>query len=194
MPWFTAQPLFPASCNAWCRPAANGRFEQAANGLDHRRERAQAFGFDPPRCAFRAPPLATFPAVPTTTASRVTALGLRDDLLHRDRRGRADHAVADGQPRRQRQPRLVPAAPFRAGPRRKRQAVRAGHPSGNRGGPAHFNPVVEAMRDVRPAERNGPQGAVDGIAVCGKTGTVQTTAEDHSVFIAFAPWTTLKSR
>lgn len=53
----------------------------------------------------------------------------------------------------------------------------------------HYEPIVEGMRRV--VHENGGTGkraAVEGMIVCGKTGTAQNPhGEDHSVFIAFAP-------
>lgn len=54
---------------------------------------------------------------------------------------------------------------------------------------SHFEVPVEAMRGV-VAESGGTawRARVEGIDICGKTGTVQNPhGEDHSVFIAFAP-------
>ena len=54
---------------------------------------------------------------------------------------------------------------------------------------ANFDPIIEGMRRV--CYENGGTGkraVVEGITVCGKTGTAQNPqGEDHSVFIAFAP-------
>lgn len=51
----------------------------------------------------------------------------------------------------------------------------------------HFNPVVEAMRDVVLAG-TARIAAIDSVEVCGKTGTAQNPhGKNHSVFIAFAP-------
>jgi penicillin-binding protein 2 len=53
----------------------------------------------------------------------------------------------------------------------------------------HFIPVVEGMRMVvEEAGGTARRARVDGITVCGKTGTVQNPhGDDHSAFIAFAP-------
>ncbi len=53
----------------------------------------------------------------------------------------------------------------------------------------HFDPVVEGMRRVvNVPGGTGTKAAVEGVVVCGKTGTAQNPhGEDHSVFIAFAP-------
>jgi penicillin-binding protein 2 len=53
----------------------------------------------------------------------------------------------------------------------------------------HFLPVVEGMRMVvEEAGGTARRARIEGIVVCGKTGTVQNPhGEDHSAFIAFAP-------
>ncbi|MFY7989575.1 MAG: penicillin-binding transpeptidase domain-containing protein [Fluviicola sp.] len=53
----------------------------------------------------------------------------------------------------------------------------------------HFEPVIEGMRRVvNEAGGTGKKGSVQGMIVCGKTGTAQNPhGEDHSVFVAFAP-------
>ena len=63
--------------------------------------------------------------------------------------------------------------------------------------PKHFEPVIQGMYDVY--EKNGGTGyyaRVNGIEICGKTGTsevygkidgVRTQLDDHSIFVAFAP-------
>lgn len=55
--------------------------------------------------------------------------------------------------------------------------------------PIHYDPIVEGMRRVcYEAGGTGKRAAVEGVTVCGKTGTAQNPhGEDHSVFIAFAP-------
>lgn len=53
----------------------------------------------------------------------------------------------------------------------------------------HFEPVVNAMEQV-VLNGTARRAQIEGISVCGKTGTVENKADDvndHSVFIAFAP-------
>ncbi len=51
----------------------------------------------------------------------------------------------------------------------------------------HFKPVIEGMYKV-VEDGTGKNAKIEGIEVCGKTGTAQNPhGEDHSVFIAFAP-------
>jgi penicillin-binding protein 2 len=51
----------------------------------------------------------------------------------------------------------------------------------------NFLPVVEAMRSVL-TNGTGAGSQIPGIAICGKTGTVQNPhGENHSMFISFAP-------
>ena len=53
----------------------------------------------------------------------------------------------------------------------------------------YFEPVVDAMQNViEDLHGTARRAKVDGISICGKTGTVQNgDLEDHSVFMAFAP-------
>ena len=53
----------------------------------------------------------------------------------------------------------------------------------------HYDPIVEGMRRVvNESGGTGHRAQVDGVTVCGKTGTAQNPhGEDHSVFICFAP-------
>lgn len=55
--------------------------------------------------------------------------------------------------------------------------------------PVHYDPIVEGMRRVcYESGGTGKRAVVEGVTVCGKTGTAQNPhGEDHSVFIAFAP-------
>ncbi|WP_316803944.1 penicillin-binding protein 2 [Pedobacter nototheniae] len=53
----------------------------------------------------------------------------------------------------------------------------------------YFTPVIEGMRDaVNSAWGTAKQSQIQGITMCGKTGTVQNPhGKNHSVFIGFAP-------
>lgn len=54
--------------------------------------------------------------------------------------------------------------------------------------PEHFKPIIEGMEKVVQVGGTARRGALDSVAVCGKTGTVQNPhGRDHSIFIAFAP-------
>jgi penicillin-binding protein 2 len=51
----------------------------------------------------------------------------------------------------------------------------------------HFDPIIAGMRQVIETG-TGSNARIDGIAICGKTGTVQNPhGKDSSVFIGFAP-------
>lgn len=52
----------------------------------------------------------------------------------------------------------------------------------------YFNPIIKGMRSVVNTGGTATKAAINGITVCGKTGTVQNPhGKDHSLFIAFAP-------
>lgn len=59
--------------------------------------------------------------------------------------------------------------------------------------PKYFSPVIEGMRQVvEEAGGTASRARIDGITICGKTGTVENyigsvKQKNHSVFIAFAP-------
>jgi penicillin-binding protein 2 len=54
--------------------------------------------------------------------------------------------------------------------------------------PQYFQIVIEGMHDVLEAGGTGSESRVDGIEICGKTGTAQNPhGKNHSIFIAFAP-------
>jgi penicillin-binding protein 2 len=63
--------------------------------------------------------------------------------------------------------------------------------------PENFEPVIQGMLDVYEKPRGtGYSSRIDGIDICGKTGTsevygkidgVRTQLDDHSIFVAFAP-------
>ena len=54
--------------------------------------------------------------------------------------------------------------------------------------PQYFQIVIEGMHDVMEAGGTGSESRVDGIEICGKTGTAQNPhGKNHSIFIAFAP-------
>ena len=52
----------------------------------------------------------------------------------------------------------------------------------------YFEPVIEGMQQVVDLTNTRYTAHVDGIEICGKTGTIQNPhGSDHSAFIAFAP-------
>ncbi|MFK7808131.1 MAG: peptidoglycan D,D-transpeptidase FtsI family protein [Saprospiraceae bacterium] len=52
----------------------------------------------------------------------------------------------------------------------------------------HFDPIVDGMELAVKRGGTGDAAAIEGITVCGKTGTSQNPhGKDHSVFFAFAP-------
>lgn len=50
----------------------------------------------------------------------------------------------------------------------------------------YFEPVVEGMEKAVLAG-TGTLAQIEGVSICGKTGTSQNSGKDHSVFFAFAP-------
>lgn len=54
--------------------------------------------------------------------------------------------------------------------------------------PKHFNPIVEGMYQAVNVAGTGGIARVEGLDICGKTGTAQNPqGADHSVFMSFAP-------
>ena len=54
--------------------------------------------------------------------------------------------------------------------------------------PEYFETVIEGMREVVDNTNTRYTAHVEGIEICGKTGTIQNShGSDHSAFIAFAP-------
>ena len=54
--------------------------------------------------------------------------------------------------------------------------------------PQYFPIVIEGMHDALQAGGTAFESRVDGIDICGKTGTAQNPhGKNHSIFIAFAP-------
>jgi penicillin-binding protein 2 len=52
--------------------------------------------------------------------------------------------------------------------------------------PQHFPPVIDGM-ELAITSGTARQAIIEGIQVCGKTGTSQNSGKDHSVFFGFAP-------
>ncbi len=54
--------------------------------------------------------------------------------------------------------------------------------------PAHYDVLINGMRDAYRGGTVGPQAIIHDLDICGKTGTAQNPrGQDHSVFICFAP-------
>ncbi|MFI3267940.1 MAG: penicillin-binding protein 2 [Rikenellaceae bacterium] len=53
--------------------------------------------------------------------------------------------------------------------------------------PKHYEPIVEGMYRAVNEEGTGVRAQVEGLDICGKTGTAQNSGRDHSTFAAFAP-------
>ena len=171
----------------------NGRFEKAANGLDHWRERVMAFGFGSALGA----------RLPGTSSGNVPGSEYYDKVYGSRRWDFGTiYSISIGEGELLTTPlQMANLAATLANrgwyrlPHFVRSLGESGKPSGlgvlreTGVDPKHFEPVVEAMKDViELPSGTGRRAQIQGTTVCGKTGTVQDEPrKDHSVFIAFAP-------
>jgi len=174
----------------------NGRFERAANGLDHWRERCTAFGFGTSLGA----------RLPGTSKGNIPGSAYYDGIYGRRRWDFGTiYSIAIGEGELLSTPlQMANLAAILANrgwyhqPHYVRDVGGRGKPSGlgirmeTGVESVHFNPIVRAMRDVvEQPTGTGRRARVKGVTVCGKTGTVQDEPrKDHSVFMAFAPMDT----
>lgn len=171
----------------------NGRFEKAANGLDHWRERTLAFGFGTSLGA----------RLPGTSSGNIPGSDYYDGVYGSRRWDFGTiYSISIGEGELLTTPlQMANLAATLANrgwyrlPHFVQSLGKTGKPAGlgirreTGVDPVHFKPVVEAMRDViELPSGTGQRAQINGITVCGKTGSVQDEPrKDHSVFIAFAP-------
>jgi len=170
-----------------------GHFEKAANGLDYWRERTLAFGFGSSLGA----------RLPGTSSGNIPGSAYYDRVYGPRRWDFGTiYSISIGEGELLTTPlQMANLAAILANrgwyrlPHFVRDLGGDGKPSGlgvrRETGvtPVHFEPIVEAMQDVvESPSGTGRRARIEGIALCGKTGTVQDEPrKDHSVFIAFAP-------
>ena len=169
------------------------RFQRAANGLDHWRDRAMKFGFGTNLGG----------RLPGTSKGNIPGSQTYDNIygkLHWDFGTIYSISIGEGE---------LLTTPLQmanlAATLANRGWYRLPHFVSNLGGKgkpsglgirvetgvdeSHFKPIVRAMRQVvDEPSGTGRRARTPDLVVCGKTGTVQDEPrKDHSVFIAFAP-------